>query len=45
MSHPPSPGLTQAVGDALSDLLFILSRAANAAAGVDEPLWKPGAER
>ena len=26
----------------LSDLLFILSRAANAAAGVEEPLWKPG---
>jgi cob(I)alamin adenosyltransferase len=27
----------------LSDLLFILARAANAAAGQDEPLWKPGA--
>jgi cob(I)alamin adenosyltransferase len=27
----------------LSDLLFILARAANAAAGTDEPLWKPGA--
>jgi cob(I)alamin adenosyltransferase len=26
----------------LSDLLFILSRAANAAAGHDEPLWRPG---
>jgi cob(I)alamin adenosyltransferase len=26
----------------LSDLLFILARAANAASGVDEPLWKPG---
>jgi len=26
----------------LSDLLFILARAANALAGVDEPLWKPG---
>jgi cob(I)alamin adenosyltransferase len=26
----------------LSDLLFIAARAANAAAGVDEPLWKPG---
>ena len=26
----------------LSDLLFILARAANAAAGVPEPLWKPG---
>jgi cob(I)alamin adenosyltransferase len=29
----------------LSDLLFILSRAANALAGHDEPLWKPGATR
>jgi len=27
----------------LSDLLFILARAANADAGEDEPLWKPGA--
>jgi cob(I)alamin adenosyltransferase len=26
----------------LSDLLFILARLANADAGVDEPLWKPG---
>jgi cob(I)alamin adenosyltransferase len=26
----------------LSDLLFIFARAANAAAGRDEPLWKPG---
>lgn len=26
----------------LSDLLFILARAANAEAGRDEPLWKPG---
>jgi cob(I)alamin adenosyltransferase len=29
----------------LSDLLFILARAANAAAGRDEPLWKPGSSR
>jgi cob(I)alamin adenosyltransferase len=29
----------------LSDLLFILARAANAAAGEDEPLWKPGSSR
>lgn len=29
----------------LSDLLFILARAANALAGVEEPLWKPGASR
>ena len=26
----------------LSDLLFIAARAANAAASVSEPLWKPG---
>jgi cob(I)alamin adenosyltransferase len=26
----------------LSDLLFVLARAANAEAGADEPLWKPG---
>jgi cob(I)alamin adenosyltransferase len=26
----------------LSDLLFILSRGANAAGGVEEPLWEPG---
>ena len=29
----------------LSDLLFILARAANAAAGYDEPLWRPGGSR
>ena len=29
----------------LSDLLFILARAANAVAGGDEPLWKPGESR
>ena len=29
----------------LSDILFILARAANALAGHDEPLWKPGATR
>ena len=27
----------------LSDLLFVLARAANGEAGVDEPLWRPGA--
>jgi cob(I)alamin adenosyltransferase len=26
----------------LSDLLFVLGRAGNAEAGVDEPLWRPG---
>ena len=29
----------------LSDLLFILARAANASVGRDEPLWKPGSSR
>jgi cob(I)alamin adenosyltransferase len=29
----------------LSDLLFILARAANLAEGRDEPLWKPGGSR
>ena len=28
----------------LSDLLFILARAANVAGGRDEPLWKPGGD-
>ena len=26
----------------LSDLLFVLARAANASAGAEEPLWRPG---
>ena len=29
----------------LSDLLFVLARGANALAGQDEPLWKPGGTR
>jgi cob(I)alamin adenosyltransferase len=29
----------------LSDLLFVLARAANAEAGVDGPLWRPGSTR
>jgi len=29
----------------LSDLLFILARTANALAGAEEPLWKPGGSR
>jgi cob(I)alamin adenosyltransferase len=29
----------------LSDLLFVLARAANAAAGTDETLWRPGSGR
>jgi cob(I)alamin adenosyltransferase len=43
-THDVSP-LTHVYLNRLSDLLFILSRAANAEAGVDEPLWKPGASR
>ena len=41
-------GLSPAVAvylNRLSDLLFILARAANAAAGQDEPLWKPGSSQ
>lgn len=40
-SHAVSP-LTLAYLNRLSDLLFILARAANAAAGREEPLWRPG---
>jgi cob(I)alamin adenosyltransferase len=29
----------------LSDLLFVLARAANAEAGAEEPLWRPGSAR
>ncbi len=42
--HPINP-LVAVYLNRLSDLLFILARAANALAGVDEPLWKPGASR
>ena len=35
--------LTAVYLNRLSDLLFILARTANALAGADEPLWKPGA--
>jgi cob(I)alamin adenosyltransferase len=43
-----APGLnpaTHAYLNRLGDLLFILARAANAAAGEDEPLWKPGSSQ
>jgi cob(I)alamin adenosyltransferase len=40
-AHSISP-LTVVYLNRLSDLLFILSRAANADAGHGEPLWKPG---
>ncbi len=39
--HAVSP-LTLVYLNRLSDLLFILARAANAAAGREEPLWRPG---
>ena len=42
--HTLNP-LTLVYLNRLSDLLFILARAANASAGVDEPLWKPGGSR
>jgi cob(I)alamin adenosyltransferase len=42
--HDVSP-LVAVYLNRLSDLLFILARAANALAGRDEPLWKPGATR
>ena len=39
--HALNP-LTLVYLNRLSDLLFILARAANAASGDEEPLWKPG---
>ena len=42
--HTLNP-LTLVYLNRLSDLLFILARTANASAGVDEPLWKPGGSR
>ena len=43
-SHDVAP-LVAVYLNRLSDLLFILARAANALAGRDEPLWVPGATR
>jgi len=43
-AHDVSP-LCAVYVNRLSDLLFILARSANALAGEDEPLWKPGASR
>ena len=43
-AHGVNP-LALAYLNRLSDLLFIAARAANQLAGVDEPLWKPGAGR
>jgi len=44
LDHDVNPLVTVYL-NRLSDLLFILSRAANALEGADEPLWKPGATR
>ena len=41
----PVSSLTIVYLNRLSDLLFILSRAANASTGNEEPLWKPGGSR
>jgi cob(I)alamin adenosyltransferase len=41
----PVNSLTIVYLNRLSDLLFILSRAANASTGNEEPLWKPGGSR
>jgi cob(I)alamin adenosyltransferase len=40
-SHDVNP-LALVYLNRLSDLLFVLSRAANALAGCEEPLWRPG---
>jgi cob(I)alamin adenosyltransferase len=42
LAVPDTSPLTAVYLNRLSDLLFILARAANAEAGVDEPLWRPG---
>jgi cob(I)alamin adenosyltransferase len=44
-AEAPVNPLALACLNRLSDLLFILALAANAAAGRDEPLWKPGGSR
>jgi cob(I)alamin adenosyltransferase len=45
LSVPDANPLAAVYLNRLSDLLFVLSRAANAEAGGDEPLWRPGATR
>jgi cob(I)alamin adenosyltransferase len=42
LSVPDANPLAAIYLNRLSDLLFVLARAANAEAGVDEPLWRPG---
>ncbi|HEY5693819.1 MAG TPA: cob(I)yrinic acid a,c-diamide adenosyltransferase [Gaiellaceae bacterium] len=45
LSVPDTNPLAAVYLNRLSDLLFVLARAANAEAGGDEPLWRPGGER
>lgn len=45
LSAPDTNPLAAVYLNRLSDLLFVLARAANADAGVDEPLWRPGDSR
>ena len=42
LSVPDTNPLAAVYLNRLSDLLFVLARAANGEAGVDEPLWRPG---
>ena len=45
LAVPDTNPLAAVYVNRLSDLLFVLARAANAEAGVDEPLWRPGSTR
>lgn len=42
LAVPDTSPLAAVYLNRLSDLLFVLARAANAEAGVEEPLWRPG---
>jgi cob(I)alamin adenosyltransferase len=42
LATPDANPLAAVYLNRLSDLLFVLARAANADAGVNEPLWRPG---
>ncbi len=44
LAVPDTSPLAAVYLNRLSDLLFVLARAANAEAGVDEPLWRPGSD-
>ena len=44
LAVPDTNPLAAVYVNRLSDLLFVLARAANAEAGVDGPLWRPGAD-